>query len=371
ALLEGLRGKHRSTRIEVLGRRQQASAWLTIVGIHFETALEISMLLLLIVLLPEELHWVDLQELLFSPGRLGEGLQYLGGLLAMSVIAPFYVAGGFALYLNRRSELEAWDVEINFRKLMARRKAGRKSPIAVAVLVAALGLGVALPGPAPLAAEPDREETQRIIQEVLADDDFGKREESGYWKYVGEEIKSDTDWDWLETLFDLLAGFFQGFAQVGEILLWLGGGILVVYLIYRIAANREWLLHRLPARRRRAPAPVELFGLEVAPESLPDDIAGAALRLTAAGKLREALSLLYRGALVKLVHEFRLEVPGSATEGECVHLVAASRPAEETGFFTELTRIWLRMAYGHLPLENRQVETLCRDWLRIYGADEE
>ncbi|MCP4042504.1 MAG: DUF4129 domain-containing protein, partial [Gammaproteobacteria bacterium] len=47
ALLEGLRGKHRSTRIEVLGRRQQASAWLTIVGIHFETALEISMLLLL------------------------------------------------------------------------------------------------------------------------------------------------------------------------------------------------------------------------------------------------------------------------------------------------------------------------------------
>ena len=30
------------------------------------------------------------------------------------------VAGGFGLYLNRRTELEAWDIEITFRR-MARR----------------------------------------------------------------------------------------------------------------------------------------------------------------------------------------------------------------------------------------------------------
>ena len=40
--------------------------------------------------------------------------------LAMSLIAPFYVAGGFALYLNRRSELEGWDIEICLRRLLAR-----------------------------------------------------------------------------------------------------------------------------------------------------------------------------------------------------------------------------------------------------------
>ena len=38
-------------------------------------------------------------------------------LLALSIVAPFYVAGGFALYLTRRTELEAWDIEISFRRI--------------------------------------------------------------------------------------------------------------------------------------------------------------------------------------------------------------------------------------------------------------
>ena len=32
------------------------------------------------------------------------------------VLEPFYVAAGFAMYLNRRVELEAWDVEQEFRR---------------------------------------------------------------------------------------------------------------------------------------------------------------------------------------------------------------------------------------------------------------
>ncbi len=30
-------------------------------------------------------------------------------------VEPFYVAAGFAMYLNRRVELEAWDVEQELR----------------------------------------------------------------------------------------------------------------------------------------------------------------------------------------------------------------------------------------------------------------
>jgi hypothetical protein len=33
------------------------------------------------------------------------------------VLEPFYVASGFALYLNRRAELEAWDIEQEFRRV--------------------------------------------------------------------------------------------------------------------------------------------------------------------------------------------------------------------------------------------------------------
>jgi len=34
-------------------------------------------------------------------------------------LEPFYVASGFAIYLGRRAELEAWDIEQEFRRAFA------------------------------------------------------------------------------------------------------------------------------------------------------------------------------------------------------------------------------------------------------------
>ena len=39
--------------------------------------------------------------------------------LAVMFLEPFYVAAGFAMYLNRRAELEAWDIEQEFRLAFA------------------------------------------------------------------------------------------------------------------------------------------------------------------------------------------------------------------------------------------------------------
>jgi hypothetical protein len=38
---------------------------------------------------------------------------------AVLLLEPFYVAAGFAMYLNRRAELEAWDVEQELRRAFA------------------------------------------------------------------------------------------------------------------------------------------------------------------------------------------------------------------------------------------------------------
>ena len=40
--------------------------------------------------------------------------------LVVAFLEPFYVAAGFALYLNRRVELEAWDVEQELRRAFER-----------------------------------------------------------------------------------------------------------------------------------------------------------------------------------------------------------------------------------------------------------
>jgi len=39
--------------------------------------------------------------------------------LAVFFLEPFYVAAGFAMYLNRRANLEAWDIEQEFRRAFA------------------------------------------------------------------------------------------------------------------------------------------------------------------------------------------------------------------------------------------------------------
>jgi len=40
-------------------------------------------------------------------------------LMAVLFVEPFYVAAGFGMYLNRRAELEAWDIEQEFRRAFA------------------------------------------------------------------------------------------------------------------------------------------------------------------------------------------------------------------------------------------------------------
>jgi len=39
---------------------------------------------------------------------------------AVLCLEPFYVAAGFAMYLNRRADLEAWDIEQEFRRAFGR-----------------------------------------------------------------------------------------------------------------------------------------------------------------------------------------------------------------------------------------------------------
>jgi hypothetical protein len=39
--------------------------------------------------------------------------------VVVGALEPFYVAAGFCMYLNRRVELEAWDIEQAFRDAFA------------------------------------------------------------------------------------------------------------------------------------------------------------------------------------------------------------------------------------------------------------
>ncbi|RDH88359.1 MAG: hypothetical protein DIZ77_16785 [endosymbiont of Seepiophila jonesi] len=369
ALLEGLKGGERRTRITVLGRGQHVTGWLTFFGINFEILLELSFLVLLVLLIPTELDWLQMDSLIMSESGVEVWLQHIGSLLAMSLIAPFYVAGGFCIYLTRRSELEGWDIELGFKRLAERVK-GKRSFSSAAAGLLLMAVGFVLPGESPIAAGlPDREAVQQSIQEVLKDDAFGKREMRDYWEYVGDTDESGEDVPWLlQWLIDFFEGYTQGMATVGEFLLWLAAGLIFAFLLYRVSQMRDWLnLDTLPILRRRQPLPVTLSGLDIRPESLPEDLVRQAEALLLAGEGRAALSLLYRGALSVLVFRFRLLINIGATEGECLLQVESSQDFSGAAFFQRLTAAWQGMAYGHSLPSTGELEALCRDWDRVFG----
>ncbi len=361
SVLERLRGKARAQRIQVLSRRSNAAGWFTIIGRHIEAAFSFGFFVLLGLLIPQEIIGDYTSNLFLSPGRTGEWLQQIVSLFSMSLIAPFYVAGGFALYLTRRSELEGWDIELGLRQMAQRHAGGTLSGMAALILCGVLSW--VTPATPLQASEVDREVVRTTIQEILADDTFGRMREVTDWlpKKTAPESKPENPFaEWL-------GSYSNRFAAFGELILWLAAGGGLAYLIYWFVSNRE--LRRLgrSASASGRLVPTQIAGLDLRPESLPDDPAGEAERLIEAGDYRGALSLLYRGALSNLIHRHALEIPEGATEGECRGLVAAQlQPLDDC--FSMLTGVWLRLAYGHRPPEREQALALCRDWRSCFGG---
>ena len=111
--------------------------------------------------------------------------------------------------------------------------------------------------------------------------------------------------------------------------------------------------------------PSQLFGLESAAEHQRDLVAGEAERLWAE-QPREALGLLYRALLSRLIHDFRLPLKSSHTEGEVLRLVERLERDELSRFSLVLTRHWQNLAYGHrLPPDNLK-RGLCEGWRRLF-----
>jgi hypothetical protein len=137
--LEGLRGAARRQRAALLSRVDLGSAAaLAAAGAHITIALIVGLVLLADLFVPAEWEWEWEQLLSFAFGD--DALPVLFPALyavAISVVEPLMVAGGFALYVNRRVFLEGWDIELAFRRLSERaahsplRKTAAAVPISI------------------------------------------------------------------------------------------------------------------------------------------------------------------------------------------------------------------------------------------------
>ena len=370
-MLEGAGGKTRQQRIALLHQHQYSqSFWLTLIGYHLEIVLVLAGLAILSVLMPmgeSGTHFTSLVE--------QEVLLAVIYLVVMALIAPFYVAGGFALYLNRRIHLEGWDIELVFRRLATRQ--GISTQVSV-LLLAGFCLFSLVPA-SPVWASDETAQVSEIIgsrtedlspetvrsgiKDVLQSEELQEKKTIKLPKFLAELEEAERkpppgiNLDWVPNL-----------ARVIEWLAWL---LLIILVVFVALRYRSWLGRFVKRSFRRdsirPPQPEILFGLDVRESSVPQQLSGAVWALWQKAEHREAVGLLYRATLSRLIHQKGFEFQASDTEADCLRKVQARGEVALNEYCSQLTRIWQDLAYGHRVPDSNAVQALCQAWDSLFA----
>lgn len=376
--LEGLRGKAFKERQALMYLQGHSNAvWLTIGCVHLEWIILFSLYALILMFDPSGATWEHIKGLF--RGDLDMDTQYWHSLLdlvffilTILAIEPFYVAAGFMLYINRRTQLEAWDLEIAFRNLGERLTGLAKTGLLTSWMLILVTSGAWLSVASPVYAQTETkqellaaerlpaEQAAAKINEVMQLEELNNRRKINTWipkdKTTQQEDKNQVS----EGLIQLVASLFKTLLWIGVIL------ALILALVYR----HKILALLSPLRKQTKPSnlPDVLFGLDIRPESLPADIAGTARQLWEAGHAREALSLLYRGALMILTHQEQLAIHASHTEGDILKLAKPTTEPERYAYLHRLTKLWQMIAYAHRTPKTSEVAPLFEGWHAFQAA---
>ncbi len=380
--LEGLGGQARQQRLGVLLQRNAGAArWLTIIGVFLEIGLWFGCMAMFYLFIPDqvELDW-DWQRLALTTGSDWLWLEHLTNAFYALILVfwePIYVACGFSLYLNRRTVLEAWDLELVFRRL--RQRLSSVAPL----LLLVVGL-LLIPASPPAMADDSNaraplstQAAAQSIKTVLEQPPFKNPETVTRYRFGDEKpaAKNKAHDDgklpaWLQSLLDSLnSNTFKHVGQGLEVILW---SLVIGLLALLVWRYRDWLRafvgwRPVPSPKVAKPAPAQLFGLELGVETLPEDIASTAEQLWLT-QPREALGLLYRGLLSRLLHDYNLPLKSADTEGQVLERIHQLHQPQLLAFSEELTRHWQNLAYGHhLPPAFAQ-QKLCTDWRALFSS---
>jgi hypothetical protein len=398
-LLEGLDRARRRERVRVLGGANASpNVLLTLIGINLESVLALSVWLLALMFVPVEFFTDSAKAmwdtLIDKPPLWAQGLANLVAWLAMSIVEPFYIGAGFGLYLNRRIQLEGWDIELAFRRMAARLL---QPAIAIVLL-----LGAALVFSVPAAHAQERtaatqqtqtdtdsekpndtnsekpKENQKdalplrsifgksyradaefvaAMNKVYADGDLAPKETISEWRRRHPLEAQDGKSRKLPWWFDLIG---QTLGFVIRYAVWIGLVVLLVVLIMNLQRWMPWISDRF--ERPHGPDEVGIRDIAVA-EALPDDIPSAVRALWQQGRAREALALLYRAGVARLAEALGAPLPPGATEAECLRRARQLQGNAYAVLFARIVRCWQMAAYAQRLPAAMEIESLLGAWV--------
>lgn len=352
--LEGLRGARYRQRMRQISRRgNSVMMWLYSATDFTAVWLGLSLFAAIVLLLPEghDGPWKTALETFDKnhPFDIPLVISWtVAGctMVAMSLVDLFLTGAGFGIYVNNRTWLEGWDVELAFKRI-----GQRLGKIAASILLT-LSIGF-------LSCNANADEAVRnaeMIREIKANPDFIIHSETH--KIPKSKGKSSSS----------TSTSTSGFKLPPEIPMIIGYsmlGALLVFLLWIIWLNRH-VFHRSKRssdiKNKNAPTARMVMGMEVTAQSLPKDVPTAAWALWTDGRHHEALSLLYRGTIFKVINEARVDIYESDTEGDCVRRVEGAGEVAYPKYFKTLTAIWMQLAYAAKQPQEAEVRELCDRW---------
>ncbi|WP_159666958.1 DUF4129 domain-containing protein [Andreprevotia sp. IGB-42] len=400
-MLEGAKGRFANQRRRALGARGAygAASWFGLACVHFTLVLELALLAMLGLFMarPEEANPMLFMIKYFSDPATLALTGHICYVIADGLIGPVYASGCFTLYLRRRAELEGWDIELSLRRLAERRRRLAtlgKSALAMLLCAALWALpqhdasaATCAPSKAQLELEKQRGPAhnasqaalRRDIDAVFQSDEFRQWDCQMTWAPKKRpEAKQDDEENWLVRFLTwLFKNRKPGEAKDEEQKIhdFSGAGAVKLGLIGVLVALFAWLLWRyrgplgalVTQRRQRAAPPQQVLGMDIRPETLPEDVPASVNRLWQAGSRREALALLYRATVSKLAHDHALELHRGDTEGD---ILAASQAAHRNGALpqpaeaacAEVTGVWRNAAYAARWPDDAQLDHALAAW---------
>jgi len=349
--LEGLRGKLYQQRSKLVTRRGENAAFcLTLGGCLMSLWLTLGLLGLVGMFLPagqdeamqegwEAFRAGAAESIPLATGWILSGCY----MVALSLTDVFVTGGGFGIYVNSRTWIEGWDVELAFKRMANR--IGTLSSLLVAALFLCLQV--------PASAAVDRP-AEQVIREVKAHPDFEIQKTKVPVTTSPSSSGGSGAPDWFVTL---MTGF-------GQVLMVVCGAAVVGFIGWLLWTFRHLLADRNgidggPAESIKARV---VMGMEVTPESLPENVPETAWRWWSEGRRHEALALLYRGAISRSIELSRVEIVESDTEGDCLRRIAKAGNVAHPVYFKGLTRSWVSLAYAKTFPADDEVRGLCREW---------
>jgi hypothetical protein len=343
--LEGLRGEdYKKRSAQVVRRGEGVVMWLYFLSDAASAWLGLGILFLVLMLVPN--------------GQDGAWQQAIGSwdsefpleiplLLSRTVVAcvmvgisladVFVIGAGFGVYINNRTWIEGWDVELAFRRL-----AQRLGKVAL-VLISFLIVGLSSNAYAEKAAA-------TLIQEVKAEEDFKVHTVTDRIPKSSPPTSSSLPIDVIQALTEIFA--------VTVVVLLVG---VIAWLLWKNRFAFKSLRLVMPEKRISTPARV-VMGMDVSPETLPQDVPAAAWALWQGGRHQEALGLLYRGSISRVMELGKVEIQESDTEGDCLRRVTQAGAIVHPDYFKGITGTWTKLAYAGISPADIEVQALCRQW---------